>query len=402
MALLYVPPTQYVTENPEAAAELRASARAYVQRALRELGVQTRETKEETRGAFRGLKVFDLSGTRDAVLYTAFLLAPEKRQSSAFLHISALVWKKDCLLAGATWEKGDVVPAGVPAELFAATGATLADALKRKAQEKNTVRWETRVDGPWASRLSLMLEAIGGERLAAQGAPVNASLSRLACKWIPTDEQIAREKNGKDTIAASDKPAAAAGSATPLPYVTPFKSGAVENSSYPMRTHRLVQTTIKDASAPTGRSATPAWPRVTYESSWGGGVFGEHREVLAAQSKSSPFLPVTLADAIARKVPSALHDVRAQSFRVVKRQGRWIFLDRGRAYGLEIGTHLQGPGNSKLHVIQFAPDEKEPDVAVALVRDEDKASPLKPGDTVEFDPTQFPPGRAPGLGLTPL
>ena len=304
------------------------------------------------------------------------------------MRLGALVWKKDCLFAGATWEKGAKPLGGLPKELEASPAAALAAAMKRAPLETNTVRWETQAQGIWAKRLQPVLEIVGGERLAAKGVPVNASVSRLACKWIAAEEVPVKSAPAAAPAAA---PTAAPTTQTP--------------NSYPRRAHRMVYATIREGILKSGsaRASEATWPRAAYETVWTGGVFGERREPIGASAKEPlPFAPVAIADAVAAKIPATLHDVRAQTFRVTRRQGRWVFLDRGRAYGLEIGTHLKGPGTARLHVIQFETGDTEPDVAIALVRSEDLANPLKPGDVLAFDPTQYPVQAVPRLETQPL
>ena len=75
---------------------------------------------------------------------------------------------------------------------------------------------------------------------------------------------------------------------------------------------------------------------------------------------------------------------------VKKRFARWVFLNVGREYGLRIGTHLVGAQGEKLHVIHFATSGLDLESAVALIRWENRLSPIKKGDSIELDKTKYP------------
>ncbi len=103
------------------------------------------------------------------------------------------------------------------------------------------------------------------------------------------------------------------------------------------------------------------------------------------------FNPIDIANNIVKKIIPTLHDLTQQEFKIVRRFGSWVYLNRGRAYGLTIGTRLVGENNSKLHIIRYAPYlEGEIDSAVAFIRHENKDIPLQVGDVLKIDQTVYP------------
>jgi hypothetical protein len=408
MPILFVPPVEFVSENREVSAPVRASAETFLEKRLAELGVRGAPARTESKGAFRGLREYQWNGPRDAILAAAFLLPNGRDQSSEFARVAALVWRADCLLAGAVWENGSSPLAGTPPTLMRSNG-TLARARERTARSVSPVRWESRVEGgPLGKRLALILDAVGGERLAEEGWPVNATIARMACRWTPPS--VAGERLPTTPTAANAAPADANADANALAGAWPAKvpGAPARKSVHPRRAHRVVRARVRlpDADPTTVPIGPPTWPRTSYEIAVAGGVFGEKRDTLVASPSPGgppvPFDPSAMADAATRALGPLVHELEEAPFRITRRQARWVYIDRGRAYGLEIGTHLVGPGGSKLHVIHFAPDDAGVDAAVALVRDENADAPLKPGDVLSVDLADYPLRAGPKLETNPL
>jgi hypothetical protein len=80
-----------------------------------------------------------------------------------------------------------------------------------------------------------------------------------------------------------------------------------------------------------------------------------------------------------------------KDFKVLKREGAYVYLEGGPLLGLEIGVRLVGPKASTLHVVKYdLQDTTLNDVSVAFIRYEDSSTPLKKDDVLQIDPTTYP------------
>jgi hypothetical protein len=229
-------------------------------------------------------------------------------------------------------------------------GEKIVQAKSRTFDLANTYRFEPVFSGPFASRGVRLLEIMGGEALAGARIPAVSSLGRGWCDAEFTPD---------------------------------FKRTQV--ATYPARAHRILTGQWQENTEGKPRP----WPQ-TRGSFWlSSGTFGERKETVLEQKEFQNFSPATISAELVKKLGGLTHKLTDTEFTIIKREGRWVYLDRGRAFGLEIGAHLVARG-AKLHVIQYAPEEKDFDVAIALVRDENAAEPLKVGDKVSFDLTKYP------------
>lgn len=376
---LTVPPAAFISENPEASLVLNAASQEYVQARVNELvGSQAKPSKEIFVGAMRGTRVYTWNKDYSAILYSAFLLPSGLSQKREILRVSSLVRQNECIHLGSHWES----PAGMDAltrpEGLPVSGPSLSAALARTPRTLSTIRFDSAFSGAMGERARVLFDIYGGEVLASQGLPVNSSVSRLACKW-------AVEKNVDGSVKVTEYPARAHRLVVARFTLEPGDAYTVPQDS------KLSVSAKGTSKAP--QAAPPAlfWPKLQKGSvTLNSGVFGDKTKTLIEIKEPTAFLPDRLLSTLMPALTLASHDVKQEGFKVIKRLGRWIFLDRGRAYGLEIGTHLVGPKGSTLHVIQFAPGEGNADAAVALLRTEDQQSPVREGDAIVFDPTVFP------------
>jgi hypothetical protein len=141
--------------------------------------------------------------------------------------------------------------------------------------------------------------------------------------------------------------------------------------------------------------STKEWPKVKGRAQIWGGVLSEPLPDLFQDTQAEPMRPSEWGKKIHAQLEPQLWSLEQGPLKVLRREGRWIYLSKGRASGYKIGMHLLGPGGAKLHVIQAlgAPPTKGPreaESAVALLREEAKETPLKAGDSVWLDPAQYP------------
>ena len=375
-AVLLALPVEIVGDNPEAQVFLKSELLSYRASQLSSLNLAD-PTEKLDKGGMRGAEKYSWPGTDSLLLHTAFLLPAGTIQNKEVIRVTTLVRQKDCIHLGSRWEiRGTNF---VPSTLNLAEGsALLLEIAKRTFKETNTLKLDTQVAGPFGSRARFLLDAMAAEQLGAQGFPVNTSISRIACQ----------------TAAAAPN--------------VPGSSVALAPIQYPARSHRTLVVRLSiDARDP---KKNADWPQIKGTGAIFSGIFGDKSTDLFSVPNFENFNPPKLIADMRKAVPVVSHDLRTASFKVLKRKGRWIFLDRGRAFGLEIGMHLQGPGKSEMHIIHFAPGassqdvepggqsnvqpkiqpDVQPDVAVALLRKEDSAAPLKPGDLISIDSTTFP------------
>ena len=344
-SFLYVPAPTYITENPELAAKRNTALTAWTSSLLPLLG-NPAETGKSERGAFRGARTFTYSGSDSAVLAVYALTMPGKIQSTEFIRVAALIRQKDCVLLGSTWQVEMPLSSTDIPSFLKQTSPTLQSVKSRTPRLSSSFQFKGVAEGSFASRSQVLFDLIGGERMAAKGYAVDSATSRMSCA----------------------------------------AAGPVSNA-YPAKPHRLVIGRFQFLNPIAG-----AWPQALSRVEWNAGVFGEKKQPLFESKTPVLWDPDVLLSASAFKVlEESAHDMNRPLFKVIKREGRWVFLDRGRAFGLEIGMHLQSNGGATMHVIHFAPAELQADVAVALVREEKLENKVKVGDEITFDNTIFPP-----------
>lgn len=346
MPVLMVPPPVFISESPEIAARLKKEAETFVKEQLQFFPeAQLKETVQQ--GKFKGTQVFQWPNNYNGILQTSFLLPTGKVQEKDFVRISSLIRAEDCVHMGSVWK----VTSPLAGLSLSSSQVSLSEIAKRNFRPVSPLRFNTHITGIFGTRGMLIFDAHLAEGFSARGYPVDTSESRLACAWSLQKDSATQ----------------------PVPN---------SNSKYPARAHRILNTQI---------SFSPVNLQVNGGIVMTGGVFGEKNSFVET-FKNSSFAPQETFEKVFPAIQKTIHDMKQESFKITKREGRWAYLERGKAYGLTIGSHLVGPAGSELHVIQYAPGalKDEPDVAVALIRKESEAAPLKPGDALTFDLQKFP------------
>lgn len=346
---LAVPPTEHVEVSAEVRVARETDAQAFRNLHKKTLTSELKPIKSFETGAFRGTNVFNWGGNYNAIMYTAFVYPPNRTRGGEWIRLVALLRQSDCVLMGASWEWRGDPPKDVPSELNLG-GTPVSEAKSRDFDSANPYRFEVNFIGEFAARATRLFEIVGGETLAAARFPVVASLGQSWC----------------DAALLPD-----------------FKS--VKEQSYPARAHRLIVGDWQEKKLSGGL----VWPQMKGSFWLSTGTFGERKITVFEKKNYEAFLPKTFAVELTKQLVPVTHKITDQEFTVIRREGKWVYLNRGRAFGLAIGTHLVAKG-ATLHVIQYALDEKELDVAVAKIRDEDALSPIKVGDKVMFDLKKFP------------
>lgn len=349
MAFLILPPTFMITENPEISLAVKNSAIAYQKNLLDQLGItKAQEQTLITKGAYRGTRIFTWNKPYDAYLPTYYLFPTGKPQIKEFLRSASLVRYQDCLQLGSVWNfTNNISPFTIPDST-----QSMENIANRTFLELSPIKVNSFYDFRSEDRVSNLLDIFLGEKLAAKGILNITNLSRIVCKGN---------------------------------YLANLKSPS--QLEYPARAHRLVL--VEMLSELSQKKNT--WPTITYRARLDSGVFAEKNKDFFDEKTPSPFHPEKIADEVVSKLMPELHELKSEEFKVIRRYKGWVYINRGRAFGLEVGMRLIGPSQSRLHIIRFSPEVNgEIDSSIAFIRYEDEKRPIVVGDILKIDPTLFP------------
>ncbi len=338
-----------ITENPEISLEVKNNAIAYQKSLLDQLGITAvQEQTPITKGAYRGTRIFNWNKSYDAYLPTYFLFPVGKPQAKEFFHSASLVRYQDCLQLGSIWSfSNNLAPFGTENSKL-----TIEKISNRTFSTLSPIKVNSFYDFRAEDRISNFLDIFLGERLAEKGVLNITNLSRIVCKGN---------------------------------YFPNLKSPT--QLEYPARAHRLI--IVEMLSELTQKKEN--WPKITYRAKLNSGVFGEKNKDFFYEKTPNPFQPEKIAEQIVNKVMPELHDLKAEEFKVIRRYRGWVYIDRGRAFGLEVGMRLIGPSNARLHIIRYSPEVNgEIDSSIAFIRYEDEKRPIVVGDILKIDRTLFP------------
>ncbi len=350
MPFLILPPTVMISENPETASATLARAKAYQEQLLQQLGLgKNQEQSPVTKGAYRGTRIFIWNKNYNAYLPSYFVFPTGIKQNNEYMATASLVRHTDCMHLGSVWQVKN--KALIPIQMEN-SNSSLTQIADRTFTDKSPVRLDSFYNFRAEYRMQNIFESVIGEKLAANGVQNLTNLSRLACKGIYAKEFLLEK--------------------------------ALE---YPARAHRDI---ILKMSV-THLQEKENWPKVTYKAQVNSGVFAEKHEALFAEKSETYFNPQKISELIIEKVLPNLQDLKIDEFKIIRRYRGWVYLNRGRAYGLKIGMRLIGPNHSTFHIIRYSPEVNgEIDSCIAFIRYEDKEKPIVVGDILKMDPTLFP------------
>ena len=349
MAFLILPPTFMITENPEISLAVKTSAISYQNNLLDQLGIaNSKEQSTITKGAYRGTRIFSWNKPYDAYLPTYFLFPVGKPQVKEFFRTATLVRYQDCLQLGSVWNvTNNIAPFAIQN-----SKVSIENIANRTFSNLSPVKVNSFYDFRAEDRMSNLLDIFLGERLAEKGVLNITNLSRIVCKGN---------------------------------YLPNLKSPT--QLEYPARPHRLI---IVEMISELDQKKN-IWPSITYRAQLNSGVFAEKNKDFFYEKTPAPFQPEKIAEQVVNKIMPELHDLKAEEFKVIRRYRGWVYIDRGRAFGLEVGMRLIGPSNARLHIIRFSPEVNgEIDSSIAFIRYEDEKRPIVVGDILKIDPTLFP------------
>ena len=353
MAFLYVPPTQYIIENKELIPRFEIEAQKYRAELLNSLNVVGKEVVTIKSTGFINTKIYSWSKEYNGILATQFIFPMEKNPKNYFLKMSTLVRQEDCVHLGSVWTKNNFfIPSNIQIEN---STVTMADISNRNFDRKSSVRVDSEFNTDFSERGQLIFNGILSETFANKKIPTITTMSRIYCKFnLATIKEI------------------------PIPF---------QSENYPAKPHQIVTLRfLSNDSKSKINSIKISWPKFKIQSEINSGTFGEKNKNLLITETPEIFQPNLISEKIMQQVIPGLADLNEEKFTVLKRYGQWVWLNRGQAYGLTIGTRLKGPGNSQLHIIQYAPEVlKEIDASIAFIRKEKDDQKVKVGDSVTLD-----------------
>jgi hypothetical protein len=360
MPVLFVPPTQVVPYDAE---RLVRHQKAMDEFRAGVVKMWNANPGEEIKfGAFRRARLYDWQQQFDGLLQTYFIFpGRSKLDSGELARIAVLIRKDTCQLLGSSTAWGSEWSAALPSGLSGMDVAKIKEAATRKFDNlKSPVRLTLETFGFWGPALAWATESSVAEKLSSQGIVVHSDLSGLACF-----KEIKKSEKQSDTA--------------------PVKANSVEPVL--KKGHRQVRIRLEGL-----RPKEPQkWPQVAGKASFIALPFNsslKSKELFV--EKSAPFHPEKIAEIVSQELNSMLHPLSEKNIKISKREGRFVTVERGVAWGLKIGMHLTGPGGSELHVIRFEPSPSVEDSAILLIRKESADAPLATGATLQIDARTFP------------
>ncbi|MEY4066590.1 MAG: hypothetical protein RIR26_2798 [Pseudomonadota bacterium] len=367
MPILFAPPVQVVPFDAERGVEHRKAMEDFRAQVLSLW--QTTSKEEIKQGGFRGARILEWNRDFDAVVKTYFVFSSASQgRRGEVARIASLFRKDNCQLLGSVTVWGSEWTNSLPPETDKTELTLLKNAPARSfTPRKSPVRLSTEGQGYWGSAMAWIGESQLGEKLASEGIVVHSDLSGLGCfreVTKPASEQPASQPDKAETATSSAPDPAAS-----------------------KRAHRQLKIVLS------GQQGKPpsVWPLTQGHFSILSLPFNE----LAGKQKQetialAPFAPTALARTIAPKLLPLLHSLEEKNIVVSQREGRFVTVERGLAFGLRIGMHLVGPDGARLHVIRFATQSGLEDAAILLIRTESKTTPLAAGAQLQLDPAVYP------------
>lgn len=371
MPVLLVPPTQVVPFDAERIVRHRKAMdefRAGV------VNLWNATPGEEVKyGAFRRTRQYSWSESYDALLQTYFVFPSPSKVTDAELARVAVLFRKDtCQMLGSRVIWGANWSSSLPA------GVTSADLNSFKSvsgrnfdQRKSPIRLSLETSGYWAPALAWISEAFIGEQMASESLIVHSDLSGLAC-FRENQKKASNSSDGKNQ--KEEKKEAK-------------ETAANQSEAVLKKGHRQLK--LKMAGVP--QKSPIKWPNVSGQMSVFSLPFNSKRKTAdVSKEKQVAFNPITLAGLAREQIQEHLQELKDKTIKVSKREGRFVTVERGIAYGLKIGMHLTGPQGATLHVIRFDSSPEFDDAAILLIRKESADKPLAAGAVLEIDQKQYP------------
>lgn len=337
MPILLLPPPQFIADNGEIPKLVRLKAQNFQQQLLQELGINGASLPKKL-GDFPGTQSYSWGEKFDGLLWVSFLFEKGQGYGKLWASTATLVRKNDCLHLGSRWS------------------------------------YESKSVQPFAPENSSLKLLDFSRRIFSSLSPVKVDLFSFdqdKAKTFLYNLVISEEFSEKKVALINNF-----GNIFCRP----------QTSSVAMKPHRLLEIKLSSSSLKKEDKN-----KVDYSVQMNSAVFGQKAKDVIVDAKKTEFQAKPMAESLVQKVLPTLDDISLNEFKIVRRFGSWVYLNRGRAAGLFIGTRLVGPNNSKLHIIRYAPYyEGQMDVSIAFIRHESPDAPLLEGGLLKLDPQIYP------------
>ena len=345
MAYFILPPPQIMADSQEVPQSVLLQAKQYQKQLMSQLNISSSVFKV-TKGAFVGTEIFNWNEKINGILMTSFVYEKGKGFQKEILKTATLLKQENCQHLGSLWNYTDKnkIPFTINQSL-----KNISDFPKRVFSNVSPVKINFQLQLQ-QKRFENFAQLIFVEGFSQKNIPLVSSGGRLYCK---------------------------------AEFDLSMKTQQITET--PAKPHRLIELALNEMKKTKGPS------KVTTRVEFHSGVFGQMKESLSEKNENSEFDLEKISLNLVEKTLPNLDKLNETEFKIVRRFGSWVYLNRGRAFGLKIGMRLKGPNKASLHIIRYAPKlEGELDSSIAFIRHESQESPLKLEDVVKLDPKIYP------------
>jgi hypothetical protein len=374
MAILVVPPTQVIPFDSERLVRHQQTMDEFRSSLAKQWNATAGD--EVKFGAHRRTRDYKWNESFDGILRTYFVFAGSGKTADTEVARIAVLFRKDnCQMLGSSVVWGAEWKNSLPVDLKATESTNFAAASSRKFDvRKSPLRLSLETFGYWGPSLAWLSEAFVGEKLSAEGYIVHSDLSGLTCFRQSAGAQSDAGASGTvgEKVVGADSTA---------------QKSTVQGAPLLKRGHRQLRMRL------TGKKPdqTQKWPLMSGQLKIFSLPFNAPRKSAELTSgKPEPFNPEKIAALAVEEIRNHTQNLDDKAIKVTRREGRFVTVDRGAAFGLKIGMHLTGPNGSALHVIRFDPAAGSDDAAILLIRKDSSGQPLGEGAVLQIDGTQYP------------
>ncbi len=339
MAILVVPPVQYLADSQEVPPAIKRLGQAYLAQALSALKISNvQETISQ--GGFKGTQVYPWTHDFDGLLSLSLVFEKGSGFRNQWLYVAKLIDKKSCATLGAAWSLVNIKP--LPFSL-SSSELTINEIAQRSINSFGKPLEFKSIGYFQNKQYEFIFKAVLLESFAARNIAIKSEEYRLWCQGT--------YGSVLDEFSSNTKPDKTLGLKINTQQENDRKKEMLNYQAY------------------------------LYSSIFGNSVpLSNYPDIVL-------FEPEKVVSKIVDQAFPKVSDLKKQKFKVIGREGMFVYLDKGRASGATIGLRLIGPSGTKLHIVKYAPGlNNELDASVAFIR-KDTTDSIKVGDFLSIDST---------------